>query len=82
PDPVKICDICNGLLINKRSHAFSLISKQRSRPLNLAADSEEQMKAWVSALTQAFALDSKEDDHTGGQESTNIVVPSSSSSSS
>jgi len=69
-EPARVCDICQGLL-DRRQYAFSIIgSKGRKRPLNLAAENEDDMKRWVQAFTAAVSgsgdgADGK--DHAGGK---------------
>ena len=52
---VRVCDQCNGHL-KGLPFAFSFVSKRRSRPLNLAALSESQMRKWQSGLNQALQI--------------------------
>ncbi len=53
---VKVCDMCAGVLAGRpRHHAFSFVSPKRNKPLNLAAESEQQMRVWIAALNKAIS---------------------------
>jgi hypothetical protein len=57
--------MCAGVLSdqsNKFKYAFSFVSKNRRRPLNLRAEKAEDMEMWVQALGKALALEENKGD--------------------
>jgi len=52
---VRVCDICHGIL-NAQPYTFSYGSTARNRPLNLAAESNEDMHRWIDALNMSLSL--------------------------
>ena len=54
-DPVRVCDVCNSAF-KQRAHTFSLVLKNRNRPLNLQAHTAEDLEAWKDAFRRSLAL--------------------------
>jgi len=51
-EPIKLCDMCHTTLQISQGHphAFSYANKGRSRPINLAASSPQEVTEWVRAI--------------------------------
>ena len=46
--------MCSGILSNRaRHHAFTFVNKKTNRPLNLAAETAEQMNSWITVIEEA-----------------------------
>jgi hypothetical protein len=51
--------MCAGVLAGRPRHfAFSFVSPNRNKPLNLAAESESLMRVWITALQKAIKISS------------------------
>lgn len=57
-EPIRVCDMCFGSLeiSHVHPHAFSYVNKTRSRPINLAASSPQELQAWMSAFRACIQL--------------------------
>jgi len=55
-ESIKVCDQCAGVLeiSDAHPHAFSYATKERARPIHLAASSPQEMREWVQALRRSI----------------------------
>eukprot|EP00455_Lapot_gusevi_P055112 TRINITY_DN8938_c0_g4_i4.p1 TRINITY_DN8938_c0_g4~~TRINITY_DN8938_c0_g4_i4.p1 ORF type:complete len:522 (-),score=89.10 TRINITY_DN8938_c0_g4_i4:80-1645(-) len=56
PNPVRVCDMCHVMITTPTPCAFSFVTRPNTRPLNLAADSEQDAQEWVVALQKAIRV--------------------------